>query len=281
METTVKIQPQLQSHCISMNTFVSSKIRTLCTYPFAQHGRTLLVRAAAAGDTTKAAVAAQMKQNWLDSLTFPPLHVHDLTANQTNADSQWALGIDPDLSGALAVLKSDHNGCSAEVFDTPHLPVLVGKRVRKRLDAKSMILLLRSLDAPIGTTAYVEQSIPYPQDGKQGWWSGGFGYGLWIGILVASGFSVVPIPSLTWKNWYGLSGGTSTKDDSRRVASTLFPSLCSQLKRKKDHGKADAVLIAAYGKGLKLDSSHLSGELVPQRSEVVTTVQLLQKEELT
>ncbi|KAH9790295.1 Holliday junction resolvase MOC1 [Citrus sinensis] len=237
METTVKIQPQLQSHCISMTTFVSSKIRTVCTYPFAQHGRTLLVRAAAAGDTTKAAVAAQMKQNWLDSLTFPPLHVHDLTANQTNADSQWALGIDPDLSGALAVLKSDHNGCSAEVFDTPHLPVLVGKRVRKRLDAKSMIMLLRSLDAPIGTTAYVEQSIPYPQDGKQ--------------------------------------------DDSRRVASTLFPSLCSQLKRKKDHGKADAVLIAAYGKGLKLDSSHLSGELVPQRSEVVTTAQLLQKEELT
>lgn len=45
----------------------------------------------------------------------------------------------------------------------------------------------------------------------KGWWSGGFGYGLWIGILVASGFSVVPIPSLTWKNWYGLSGGTSTK----------------------------------------------------------------------
>ncbi|KAH9741783.1 Holliday junction resolvase MOC1 [Citrus sinensis] len=264
METTVKIQPQLQSHCISMNTFVSSKIRTLCTYPFAQHGRTLLVRAAAAGDTTKAAVAAQMKQNWLDSLTFPPLHVHDLTANQTNADSQWALGIDPDLSGALAVLKSDHNGCSAEVFDTPHLPVLVGKRVRKRLDAKSMILLLRSLDAPIGTTAYVEQSIPYPQDGKQ-----------------VRAIHVVPIPSLTWKNWYGLSGGTSTKDDSRRVASTLFPSLCSQLKRKKDHGKADAVLIAAYGKGLKLDSSHLSGELVPQRSEVVATVQLLQKEELT
>ncbi|ESR59568.1 hypothetical protein CICLE_v10016188mg [Citrus x clementina] len=246
METTVKIQPQLQSHCISMNTFVSSKIRTLCTYPFAQHGRTLLVRAAAAGDTTKAAVAAQMKQNWLDSLTFPPLHVHDLTANQTNADSQWALGIDPDLSGALAVLKSDHNGCSAEVFDTPHLPVLVGKRVRKRLDAKSMILLLRSLDAPIGTTAYVEQSIPYPQDGKQGWWSGGFGYGLWIGILVASGFSVVPIPSLTWKNWYGLSGGTSTKDDSRRVASTLFPSLCSQLKRKKDHGTISSPYCILY-----------------------------------
>lgn len=99
-----------------MNTFVSSKFGTLCAYPFAQNGRSLLIRAAAAGDTTKAAEAAQMKQNWLDSLTSPPLHVHDLTANHTNADSLWALGIDPDLSGALAVMKSDHNCCSAQVI---------------------------------------------------------------------------------------------------------------------------------------------------------------------
>lgn len=45
----------------------------------------------------------------------------------------------------------------------------------------------------------------------KGWWSGGFGYGLWIGILVASGFSVVPVPSLVWKNEFELSGGSSTK----------------------------------------------------------------------
>ena len=45
----------------------------------------------------------------------------------------------------------------------------------------------------------------------KGWWSGGFGYGLWIGILVASGFSVVPVPSLTWKNEFEISGGTNTK----------------------------------------------------------------------
>ncbi|GLT54243.1 hypothetical protein SLA2020_274580 [Shorea laevis] len=174
------------------------------------------------------------------------------------------MGIDPDINGALAILKSVGSSYSAQVFDSPHLKVLVGKRVRRRLDAKSIVQLLRSLDAPIGTTAYIEQSIPYPQDGKQGWWSGGFGYGLWIGVLVASGFSVVPVPSLLWKNEYELSGRSSTKDDSRRFASTLFPTLSPLLKRKKDHGRAEALLIAAYGKGLKkLNSSCISEELVP------------------
>ncbi|KAA8550043.1 hypothetical protein F0562_001727 [Nyssa sinensis] len=201
---------------------------------------------------------AQLKENWLDSLTCPfperllrsdiETDVRPISAGST----EWVIGIDPDLSGALALLKTDDLGCSAQVFDSPHLKVLVGRRIRRRLDAKSIVQLLQSFDAPIGTTAYVEQSIPYPQDGKQGWWSGGFGYGLWIGILVASGFSVVPVPSFVWKNEFKLS--RSSKDDSREVASTLFPSMSSLLRRKKDHGRAEALLIAAYGKGLKMSS---------------------------
>ncbi|ESQ50067.1 hypothetical protein EUTSA_v10002099mg [Eutrema salsugineum] len=170
-----------------------------------------------------------------------------------NTESSCVIGIDPDLSGALAFLKINHiSGSSeAQVFDTPHLPVLIGKRVRKRLDAKSIVQLIRSLDIPHGSTAYIEQSVPFPKDGKQGWYSGGFGYGFWIGTLVASGFSVVPVPSSVWKRHFQLAGGNCTKDDSRRVASELFPSLSSQLKRKKDHGRAEALLIAAYGETLK------------------------------
>ena len=45
----------------------------------------------------------------------------------------------------------------------------------------------------------------------KGWLSGGFGYGLWIGVLVASGFSVVPISSLAWKNEFELSGSKVSK----------------------------------------------------------------------
>ncbi|KAL5580318.1 hypothetical protein UlMin_012760 [Ulmus minor] len=220
---------------------------------------------------TLKATEAQLKDNWLASLSCPLPQSCELLASNgeesdpANVGSGWVIGIDPDISGALALLKGNDSDISAQVFDSPHLPVLVGKRVRKRLDVKSIVQLLRSFDAPIGTTAYIEQSIPYPKDGKQGWWSGGFGYGLWIGILVSLGFTVVPVPSASWKRKFELNGSTSAKDDSRRAASSMFPSLSTMLKRKKDHGRAEALLIAAYGRGLKmkLDSSlTLEEELV-------------------
>ncbi|KAJ7964966.1 Holliday junction resolvase MOC1, chloroplastic [Quillaja saponaria] len=204
----------------------------------------------------------QLKGNWLASLSCSIPEKSQLLngeeeLNHSNGGSDWVIGIDPDISGAVALLKSDESGSSAQVSDSPHLQVLVGKSVRRRPDAKSIVQLVHSFNAPIGTTAYIEQSIPYPQDGKLACWSGAFAYGLWIGILVSSGFSVVPVPSSTWKNVFELSGSRSRKDDSRRVASMLFPSLSSLLKRKKDNGRAEALLIAAYGKGLKkkLDSS--------------------------
>lgn len=210
---------------------------------------------------------AQLKENWLDSLTYPfPSKSIQLTdVCSSNEGSDWVIGVDPDVSGALALLKTDDSGCSAQVFDSPHVIVPVGKRTRRRLDAKSIVQLLQSFDAPNGTIAYIEQSIPYPQDGKQGWWSGGFCYGLWIGALVASGFSVVPVPSLLWKNAFKLSGSRSSKDDSRELASIFFPSTSSLLRRKKDHGRAEALLIAAYGKGLKVmpDASCILEDLTP------------------
>ncbi|KAM1000313.1 hypothetical protein ACFX2A_007077 [Malus domestica] len=208
--------------------------------------------------TAKVSDAAHLKHNWLASLSCPfPQNPDTLDSTSTNSDSSWVIGVDPDVSGALALLKGDDDpaSSSAQVYDSPHLKVLVGKRVRRRLDAKSIVQLLGSFDAPPGTVAYVEQSTPFPQDGKQGWWSGGFGYGLWIGILVAMGFSVIPVSSISWKNKFEISGSMYTKDDSRRVASALFPSLSSMLERKKDHGRADALLIAAYGKGIKSDLS--------------------------
>lgn len=198
-----------------------------------------------------------LKENWLSSLSGPPLGTNGSLSNdgidRTIGGSEWVIGVDPDLSGALALLKFDHSGCaSAEVFDSPFVQVPVGKRLRRRLDARSLVQLLKSFDAPTGTFAYVEQSIPFPRDGKQGWWSGGFGYGLWIGVLVASGFSVVPVPSVVWKKDFELASSRSSKDDSRELAAQLFPNLSPMLKRKKDHGRAEAVLIAAYGKGHKL-----------------------------
>ncbi|CAH8306484.1 unnamed protein product [Eruca vesicaria subsp. sativa] len=194
---------------------------------------------------TKAIDAALMKEKWLESLTLPPPEEHVVTRG--NTESSYVIGVDPDLSGALALLKVNHvlGSSEAQVFDTPHLPVLVGKRVRKRLDAKSIVQLIRSLEIPSGSTAYIEQSTPFPKDGKQG--------RIWIldrNTFYVS-FSVVPVSSALWKRHFQLASGNCTKDDSRRIASDLFPLLSSQLKRKKDHGRAEALLIAAYGETLK------------------------------
>ncbi|KAB2080595.1 hypothetical protein ES319_A05G076700v1 [Gossypium barbadense] len=94
--------------------------------------------------------AAPLEAGWLDSLSCPSPHAAADDPTRPNADSTWVIGIDPDLSGALALLKSDSSGSSAQVFDSPHLPVQVGNRVRKRLDARSIVRLLQSLEAPIG-----------------------------------------------------------------------------------------------------------------------------------
>ncbi|XVE78982.1 hypothetical protein DITRI_Ditri14bG0021900 [Diplodiscus trichospermus] len=224
-----KLKPLLSSKLVPFFAFPLSLTPNL---PLSSSTRR---RVSATNSLKLSANAAALKEGWLDSLSCPSPDTREDPIS-TSSDSCWVIGVDPDLSGALALLKTDSSGCSAQVFDSPYLPVRVGNRVRKRLDPRSIVELVRSLEAPIGTAAYIEQSIPFPKDGKQGWWSGGFGYGLWIGILVASGFSVVPVSSLLWKKELELAGGGSTKDDSRRIASALFPSLIDQLKRKKDHG---------------------------------------------
>ncbi|EMS61547.1 hypothetical protein TRIUR3_20553 [Triticum urartu] len=148
--------------------------------------------------------------------------------------------------------------CMEVVFDNPFVNIMVSELTRKRLDTRSIIQLLRGLDAPPGTTAFIEKSSPFPTDGKLGWWSTGFSYGLWIAALVASEFSVVPVASQTWKSYFGLTRSASPKDDSRRAATILFPDKALSLKLKKHHGRAEALLLAAYGKGLVLPSEKFS-----------------------
>ena len=36
------------------------------------------------------------------------------------------------------------------MFDSPHVKVPIGKQTRRRLDAKSIVQLLQSFDAPVG-----------------------------------------------------------------------------------------------------------------------------------
>ncbi|MCD7446039.1 hypothetical protein HAX54_031522 [Datura stramonium] len=94
---------------------------------------------------SKAILEAQLKMDWLESLSCPFPYTKPLNTG-------WVIGVDPDTSGALALLKPNQ---PPQVFDSPHLKVLVGKGVRKRLDAKAIVQLLQSFEAPLGTTKAV------------------------------------------------------------------------------------------------------------------------------
>jgi len=62
----------------------------------------------------------QFKENWLASLSYPfpektPLLNSEHDPTQQNDGFKWVLGIDPDVSGAVALLKTNGSVCSAQV----------------------------------------------------------------------------------------------------------------------------------------------------------------------
>lgn len=59
-----------------------------------------------------------LRQKWLDSLSYSPVDVvgsDTVELGSTGNESEWVIGVDPDVSGALALLKTDHSGFSAQV----------------------------------------------------------------------------------------------------------------------------------------------------------------------
>jgi len=149
------------------------------------------------------------------------------------------IGLDPGLTGSCAVL-NDH----AHVFDLP---------VELKLDGKKMICA--SAFAPLlkyDTDKYIvalEWVI-----GRGGWsaqniFSLGDSFGCLRGVSEALGFKVVYIKPRDWQEYYGLYGGVTgseKKETHRAKAIELYPDL--PLQRKKDHNRADALLIAGYAR---------------------------------
>jgi crossover junction endodeoxyribonuclease RuvC len=74
----------------------------------------------------------------------------------------------------------------------------------------------------------------------------GEGFGLWIGIIAALGLPCTQVAPQTWKK--ALMAGMPDKDASRQRAQELYPQCVKDLSRKKDHNRAEALLLAHYGK---------------------------------
>jgi len=90
------------------------------------------------------------------------------------------------------------------------------------------------------------------------------GFGVWLGLLGSLGLAHTHVRPGVWKRSLGFS---KDKEAARLRAMQLFPG--ADLRRKRDHGRAEALLLAWYGLGHSVRQSSLSRTTQALRSVVV------------
>lgn len=151
------------------------------------------------------------------------------------------IGIDPGQTGAIAICD---DGVIVDVHD---MPVMArahgsGQEVNTVELAEMLAEVKRFAEVPI--CAKIEAVSAMPGQGGSSMFRFGESFGAVKGVVSALGIPYQLITPQRWKKHYGLIG--KEKDASRTLAITRFTEIGKKLSRKKDHGRADAVLIAAY-----------------------------------
>ena len=90
----------------------------------------------------------------------------------------------------------------------------------------------------------IEHVTAMPGQGVTSMFNFGQSFGILKGICSAMQLSVYFVRPAKWKKYFNLIN--SEKDASRTRAIEIFPYYSSNLSRKKDSNKADAILIASY-----------------------------------
>jgi Holliday junction resolvasome RuvABC endonuclease subunit len=138
------------------------------------------------------------------------------------------LGVDPGaVSGAYALL----NGAGWPIVDD--IPV-----VDRQVNAAEWSRIVRQLKPDI---AVVEQVGAMPKQGVSSTFKFGMGCGLIRGVLAGAGVPIISVTPAKWKKHFSLN---SDAEKSRALAIRRFPS--ASLARKKDHGRAEALLMALW-----------------------------------
>jgi crossover junction endodeoxyribonuclease RuvC len=156
------------------------------------------------------------------------------------AAPQFTLGIDPGLSGSLALLRCE--GLKIEsIYD---MPVTDG-----RVDAARLALIVGMCQLRGTIVAAVELVSSMPR--QAGAFNFGVSAGCVHGVLGALGVPMVLIPPGVWKPGCGLRRLTNesqaqNKSRARELATKLWIEQADLFKRVKDDGRAEACLLARY-----------------------------------
>lgn len=153
------------------------------------------------------------------------------------------IGVDPGVSGAIAVFNFV-TGKIVGLHDMPSYKTKVNDKDKRKVDAKKLREIFKPLQNDVLLTV-IEDVGARPDDGSVSAFSFGFSTGIVHGAVAMFGWPVFKVRPQIWKSLEGLS---SDKDLSRERARTFFPEIQSQLMNKKDHGRAEAAILARFGR---------------------------------
>jgi len=157
--------------------------------------------------------------------------------------SKIYIGIDPGVTGAVAII-DPINGL--EVHDMPVHVVPNGKRKESQVDATALFELLQNtLFGSRDAVLILEKTQPM-QDSAMTAFSMGMSR---MAVIAVAGILEIPRIDVTpqeWKKHFVLL--KCDKEASRSLALQRFPALRENLKNKNHHNRAEALLIALWGK---------------------------------
>tara|TARA_B100000749_G_C18231307_1_gene384352 strand:- start:42 stop:536 length:495 start_codon:yes stop_codon:yes gene_type:complete len=152
------------------------------------------------------------------------------------------IGIDPGISGAICFFK---NGEVKEILDIPNMAD--GKKNKRQINGPQIYneISKRIINIPKKEVVVViEQVSAMPGQGVTSMFNFGQSFGVLKGICSAMQLSMHFVRPAKWKKYFNLI--KTEKDASRTKVIEIFPYISSQLSRKKDSNKADAILIASF-----------------------------------
>ena len=150
------------------------------------------------------------------------------------------IGIDPGLSGAIAVLEEKR---VLGIFDMPVMAE--GKKNKRQLNSAQLVNVIKAnINQNEEISVVVEQVNAMPGQGVTSMFNFGQTFGAIKGVCAALKLPIYFVRPSKWKKHFELIN--SSKDSSRTKVIEMYPTLSDQLSKKKDVNKSDAILIARY-----------------------------------
>ena len=152
------------------------------------------------------------------------------------------IGIDPGMSGSICFFED------GKIIDVIEMPTMTdGKKNKRQVNGSQIYNEINSRIDKIekkNIRTVIEQVSAMPGQGVTSMFNFGQSFGILKGICSAMQLPMYFIRPAKWKKYFSLIN--SEKDASRTKAIEMFPSFSSQLSKKKDSNKADAILIASF-----------------------------------